>query len=67
MSAQEEAIINYIAENGRITSRQLMVLLNVKKRRAQIILGKLIDDGVICKKGASRSTCYVFNDALSGT
>lgn len=66
LSEQERMVVDYIEKNGKITSSQLMTLLNVKKRRAQVILGKLVDVGVICKEGASRSTCYVFSDDLSG-
>lgn len=64
LSAQEKLIIEIIVENGNITSTQLMERLNVKKRRAQVILGKMVKDKLICKKGASRSTNYVFNEEL---
>lgn len=65
LSAQEQIIVEYIAENGMTTSEQVMTLLKVRKRRAQTVLGKLVEDGLICKKGASRSTCYILNDELS--
>ncbi len=62
MSTQEAAVVKYIVENGRITSGQLVTLLDVGKRRAQVILNKLVCDSLICKKGASRGTYYVLND-----
>ena len=64
LSAQEKIITEFIAENGSITSNQTMELLNLKKRRAQVILGQMIKDGFICKIGAGRSTCYTFNEPL---
>ena len=66
LNAQEAAVVNYIAENGRITSGQVMPLLDIRKRRAQVILNKLVNDSVICKKGASRSTYYILNDTMPG-
>ena len=42
LSAQEKIITEFIAENGSITSNQTMELLNLKKRRAQVILGQMI-------------------------
>lgn len=59
LSAQEAKIMDYIIANGSITSAQLMELLDIKKRRAQVILSQMVEDRLICKKGASRSTSYV--------
>ncbi|MCM1467631.1 MAG: putative DNA binding domain-containing protein [Alistipes sp.] len=59
LTAQEIQIIDYINDNGSITSARLMELLNIKKRRAQVILSRMAEDGLILKKGASRSTNYV--------
>lgn len=66
LNAQEKMVVHYIEESGKITSTQLATLLDVKKRRAQAILSKLTDEGVICKDGASRSTHYVLTDILDG-
>ncbi len=38
-----------------------MQLLNVKKRRAQIILSNLTALGIIRREGISRNTKYVIN------
>ncbi len=59
LTAQEVQIMDYIIVNGSITSAQLMEFLNIKKRRAQVILGRMAEDGLIRKKGASRNTHYV--------
>lgn len=62
LSAQKKLIIRYIDENNSITSTQLMQLLDIKKRRAQIILSKLSDAGIIRKEGASKNTRYMLNN-----
>lgn len=62
LNAQEIQILDYIDTNGSITSVQLMELLNLKKRRAQIILSQMVEYGLIRKKGASRNTSYVLMD-----
>ena len=59
LTAQEIQIMDYIIVNGSITSAQLMEALNIKKRRAQVILRHMVEDGLIRKKGASRNTNYV--------
>lgn len=64
LSTQEKMILEFIAENGKITSSQTMELLNLKKRRVQVILGQMIKDELICKMGAGRSTYYSFNEPL---
>ena len=59
LTAQEVEIMDYIIVNGSITSAQLMEALNIKKRRAQVILSQMVGEGLIRKKGASRNTNYV--------
>lgn len=59
LAVQEVKVMDYIIANSSITSTQLMKLLNIKKRRAQVILGQMVADGLICKKGASRNKSYV--------
>jgi hypothetical protein len=39
-----------------------MTLLDVKKRRAQVILGKMVDAGVISREGGSRNSHYVIHE-----
>ena len=62
LNAQEKMVVRYIKENGKITSSQLMTLLDVKKRRAQVILGKMVDAGVISREGGSRNSHYVIHE-----
>ncbi len=64
LSAQEKSILEFIDENGSITSAKLMELLSVKKRRAQVILSQMMKDRLICKKGASKNTNYVLADKI---
>ena len=64
LSTQEKTILEFIAENGSITSGKTMELLNLKKRRTQVILGQMIADGCICKMGAGRGTYYTLNESL---
>lgn len=61
LTAQEVQIMDYIIANGSITSTQLMESLHIKKKRAQVILSQMVEDGLIRKKGASRNTNYVLN------
>jgi transcription initiation factor IIE alpha subunit len=57
-------ILDIIYENGYVTSSELGEKLNLKKRRAQVILGGMMEDKLICKRGASRNTNYVINEEL---
>ena len=65
MNAQEKTILEFITENGSVTSNQAMELLNLKKRRTQKILSQMIKDEFICKVGAGRSTYYTFYESLA--
>ncbi len=62
LNAQEKIIVSYLAHNKTITSAQLIELLDIKRRRAQVILTKMVADGILNKRGASRSTIYVLNE-----
>lgn len=59
---QEEKMMAYVKNNGFITSDKLSDLLGIKKRRAQIILGEMVEKGALKKEGASRSTIYTGNE-----
>ncbi len=65
LNAQEKTILEFITENGSVTSNQAMELLNLKKRRTQKVLSQMIKDGFICKVGAGRSTYYTFYESLA--
>lgn len=59
LALQEKMILNYVSENGAITSKQVEQLLDVKQRRARIILSNLVKEGILLKQGNARSTVYV--------
>ena len=59
VSTQQEKIMKFITNNGKITSRQVEALLEVKQRRARIILGEMVDLNLLERQGAYRSTSYV--------
>lgn len=55
-SEQERRIYEYVLENGSVTTNKVMELLNVKERRARIILQSMIEKEWLRKTGAARST-----------
>lgn len=58
-SEQERRIYEYVLENGSVTTNKVMGLLNVKERRARIILQSMIEKEWLRKTGAARSTTGV--------
>ena len=62
LSAQQKIIFQFVDEKGQITSHQAELLLKVKQRRARIILGEMVDLGVLERQGAYRSTVYVLKE-----
>lgn len=59
MDDQEKQIINYIKKEGKITSREVEQLLNVKDRRARKILNNMVNRKIIKIKGKGRTTNYI--------
>ena len=57
-SEQERRIYEYVLENGSVTTNKVE-LLNVKERRARIILQSMIEKEWLRKTGAARSTTWV--------
>lgn len=55
-SEQERRIYEYVLENGSVTTNKVMGLLNVKERRARVILQSMIEKKWLRKTGAARST-----------
>ena len=55
-SEQERRIYEYVLENGSVTTNNVMGLLNVKERRARVILQSMIEKEWLRKTGAARST-----------
>ena len=60
-SEQEQRIYKYVLENGSITTNKVMELLNLKQRRARVILQSMIEKDWLRKAGAARSTIYLKN------
>lgn len=59
---QQKKILEYIKENGKITSRQAEELLEVKQRRARIVLVEMVNNGLLEKQGAYKTSVYVINN-----
>lgn len=62
LSAQQRKIFQYAKDNGQITSHEAELLLQVKQRRARLILGELAELGVLERQGAYKSTVYVYQN-----
>ena len=58
---QERKIYQYVLENSFITSARTAELLNVKQRRARVVLKDMIEGNYLRKEGAARNTIYVNN------
>ena len=59
LSMQQKSVLEYVRENGKITSHQAELLLQVKQRRARVILGEMVDAGLLEKQGAYKATVYI--------
>ena len=62
LSTQQRAIIQFVKEKGRITSRQAEELLEVKQRRARSILGEMVNMGILERQGSYKSTVYLLKE-----
>ena len=62
MRKQQTKVLEYVKENGKITSHQAEILLQVKQRRARVILGEMVDAGMLEKQGAYKTTVYVIKE-----
>ncbi len=51
--------VKFYSDNGSITTAETAELLDVKYRRARVILLNMVKDSYLRKKGAARSTIYV--------
>ena len=56
LTLQQKSVLQYVRENGKITSHQAELLLQVKQRRARAILGEMVDAGLLEKQGAYKTT-----------
>lgn len=62
LSTQQRAIIQFVKEKGRITSRQAEELLEVKQRRARSILGEMVNMGILERQGSYKNTVYLLKE-----
>lgn len=62
LTAQQRRICEFTEKQGKITSRQVELLLEVKQRRARAILGEMVKLGVLERLGSYRSTVYVLKN-----
>lgn len=61
LSLQQKLIVQFIVDNGQITSCQAETVVNVKQRRARAILKELVNQGILEQQGAYKSTVYKLN------
>lgn len=62
LTEQQKMIFQFIIENGRITSHDAEILLDVKQRHARDIFVEMVDKNILQRQGAYKSTVYVLND-----
>ena len=60
LNERELKIIEHIRVNNRITSSAIQKMFNVRRKAANSYLKKLIDLGLIARKGAGKMIHYVF-------
>ncbi len=60
LNERELKIIEHIKINNRITSSAIQKMFNVRRKAANSYLKKLIDLGLIARKGAGKMVYYVF-------
>jgi predicted HTH transcriptional regulator len=55
----EQMVLQYVRAHGRITRHEVMELCRVSDRQATYLLRKLVERGLLAKKGRGRGTLYV--------
>lgn len=58
LDRDEIQIMDFLATTGRITSEDVMDVLSVAKRTAQLKLKKLVDNGLLERQGSTTATYY---------
>ncbi len=58
LNDSHKKIIQYIADRGAITNKEVQNLLDVKDSRALKILKELVAAGVLKKEGKLKGSCY---------
>jgi ATP-dependent DNA helicase RecG len=58
LSEQEKVIMDAIMDSGKLTSKDVEKLLNLKDRRVRVILKEMTDKDLLVKLGNARNTYY---------
>lgn len=58
LNEQEKIVVTHLKSKGKVTSKEIMYMLDVKDRRARKILKDMVDKKIIIVKGKGRSTYY---------
>ena len=61
LTTQEHVIISYLNTKGKITSKVIETILNIKESRSREILKEMVSKNMIQKKGGSKNTYYIVN------
>ena len=62
LSDQQKSVYDFVLNNGRITSAEVVSLLGVGERRSRVILKDMVDGGILRKEGSARNTVYLRNE-----
>ena len=62
LDLEEEKIIKYLLDYGKITRKELLEIINVKKTKAHEILSQMVEKKIIIKSGQGRSTHYILGE-----
>jgi len=64
LNKEEKTVLLYLLKNKTISRKETMKVINMQQTKAYEILGKLVEEKIICKKGKGRSTHYVLGDIV---
>ncbi len=60
--SDENRVLNYVEENGRINNRECQSLLNTDQRRTSYLLKNMITEGTLLKHGERRWSYYTLSE-----
>jgi ATP-dependent DNA helicase RecG len=58
-STQIKKILRYTEKNGRISNRECRNILDISKTKAQVLLKKMVEKGLLQQQGRGRSSEYI--------
>ncbi len=62
LTVQEEIVYNFVLENGKVSLKNTMELLNIKATRAREILSGLVKKGIFEKIGKTKGSYYILKE-----